>query len=314
MAIRTTAVALAQALALMLASGCGGSDSDVSEPDPGYARGGAVPVAGQGSDDVAEAAQRSFEAFTARDGQAYFNFLSQRCREEFEFAAVDAHVDGRHFRAELDGVDLTKAEVTDVQVDGGGDSAEVSLVVSGLGDAQVRESTPHRWIREGDGWYLDECDDITPAQGGLEGQGSDPDEPLELGFVADANGWLVVVTYIDLDGEALVIDLGGEPAAAGTQLATAQVNITYNGAQPTVTVGDELGFAMVSGDTVYGPEASCEVPGTDNGFYQPDVAVGPGESLGTPIVCREVATGDIGGLVMRVTHIPTGDEFWFQLG
>jgi hypothetical protein len=296
------------------AVGCGG-DEVTPEPDATSETDGSTDsrLEGEGTtDDLIVAATAQFDAFLSRDDDAYFESLSRECRDRLGFGAVVGHLDGRRFTAELDGVDLAELSVDDVMVEGGGNAATVSLVIDGPSGDQFRETLPHQWLYEDDGWRMDDCADFSESQGGLEGQGMDRSQPLPLGGVADVNGWLVSLGFIDADGEDVIVETGGTPASEGNQLFTAQVGISYNGAETSIVVGDELAFAMVNGDTVYGPESDCATTG-DNLYMDPGTEVGPGETAGNPIICREVSSDHATGLLLQVTHLPSGDVWWFAL-
>lgn len=303
-------------VALMV--GCGGSDvDDTGTTDPlldqetvDSAASGEEAVARSG--DLIQAVTAQFEALLVKDDEIYFDLLSNACRERLGFAAVAGHLDGRHFRAGLDGVDMSLLSVADVLVDGGRDTATVRLVIDGPNGDKFQETFPHQWIYQDGRWLMDDCADFSEAQGGLEGVGMDRNDPLQYGGVADVYGWLVALTFLTPDAEDLIVETGGSPASEGSQLFTAQLNVGYNGAEPSIVYGDELAYAFVHGDTVYGDEADCIEP--DNTLYvDPATEVGPGEDVGIPNVCREISTGHATGLLLRVTHIPTGGEWWFSL-
>lgn len=299
-------------LALVLA-GCG--DGGAGATDGGTD--GELPSdAGAGgsgtNEDLERTARDQFEAFLGADNETYFDLLSAACRD-LGFAAVAGHLDGRRFTAGLGGVDITALSVSDVGIDGNASTADVTLTIDGPGGDQFRETLPHRWTFEDGGWRMDDCADFQEAQGGLEGVGMDRIAPLGLGGVADVNGWLISLSFVELDAEDFVLEIGGDPAADGNQHVYAQVGITYNGAEASITVGDELAFALVSGDQVYGEDTSCDT-GDPNLFLDPTTEVGPGELVGNPLVCREIDSEHVTDLLLRVTHVPTGDEWWFDLG
>ena len=302
---------------VVLLVACGGEDGETTTM-PADSDATVTDGEGAGSgeitnrEDLVAAATTQFDSFLARDDETYFELLSATCRERLGFAAVVGHLDGRHFTAGLDGVDMTALSVSDVVIEGGGDTARVNLVIDGPSGEQFREVLPHTWLFEDGGWHMDDCADFREAQGGLEGVGTDRNEPLPLGGVADVKGWLVALTSVTSDGEDFIVETGGSPAAEGNQLFTAQISITYNGSEPSIVVGDELAVSMVNGDTVYGDEADCGT--TDHNLYlDPATSVGPGELAGNPIICREVVAEHSSGLLLRVKHIPTGGEWWFSL-
>lgn len=252
-----------------------------------------------------------FLAYISGDYQSYFNLLSKDCRERLEFAAVDGHLSGRRFRTEGAGLDLSAVGVSAVEVtDFSGSSAIVVLILSGTSET-FEESIPNAWIYEEGGWRDDGCSNITEAQGGLEGYGTDRNDPVPYGGVADINGWLMTVSWITPDDGDLVVELGGEPAAAGNQLFNVQLNPYYNGAKPSTTLGEDLAFAMANGSTVYGDEADC---GSDDpAFVDAAIQVGPGDDIGFVLLCREVAAQDADGMLLKVTDLSSGTDYWFDL-
>lgn len=306
---------LALVLATILVLGaCSGGDSGTSGDDasPGDNGTSAEPVAaGSGSEeDLVQAATEHFEAFVAKDAETWFGMLSRACRERLGFVAVDSHIDSRHFRAGLADIDVSSLTVADVSVSGGGSAADVTVSINGTTET-FRETLPSRWIFEEGGWKLDDCDDIGEAQGGLEGEGTDRNDPLGLGFVGDVNGWLVALTFVTPDDEDLVVELGGSPAAPGNQHFNVQINLSYQGAEPSLILGDELAFAMVNGETVYDDAANC---GSDDpAFVDPTAEFQPGPSGSLYFVCREVASEHATGLLLRITHVPSGGNWWWSL-
>lgn len=301
---------------LVALAGCGGGDAEGTDATGASSDLGGREASGSGgegtTEDLVAAATTQFEAFLTRDDEAYFDLLSKTCRDRLGFAAVAGHLDGRHFRAGLDGVDMTALSVADVIVDGGGSTATVRLDIDGPSGDQFRETLPHAWVYEDGGWRMDDCADFREAQGGLEGVGMDRNDPLPFGGVADINGWLVALVHIAADDEAFIVETGGSPAGDGNQLFVAGVTVSYNGGDPSIVYGEELGFAMVAGDTIYGDEVDCVGPENDL-YVDPDTTVGPGESVGRPYICREVPTDRAGEILLRVTHLATGDEWWFSL-
>jgi hypothetical protein len=293
---------------IVLLAGCGGdADGETPETEAGNSQGEEG-----GESDLVQAATEQFEALLEDEAGVYFALLSRECREELGMAAVEGNLVDRRSRASTDGVDLSALSVAEVSIEGGGSEATVSLDIAGPGGAQFRETLPHRWVFEEGGWHMDDCSDFRESQGGLAGVGMDRDDPMALGGVGDVNGWLVSLTYVDTDAEDFVVEFGGRPASEGSQYVSVQVGFNYNGAEPSITVGDELEFAMVSGETVYGGESACET--TETGVYfDPTVTLTPGESTANPSVCRQVASEDVTSLLLRVTHIPTGDQWWWRL-
>ncbi len=280
------------------------NDADDVDPAGSEANGSGTEA------DLEAAATESFDAFLRADDQTYFNLLSRSCRE-LRFAAVEGYLDGRRFLMDNAGIDLSALGIDAVELRGfDGSTAQVVISMSGAAQ-EFPEATPRRWIFQDGGWRLDECDEITPSRGGLGGVGTDRGSPLALGGVADVDGWLVSLGFVNLDSESDVLDLGGPPAPDGTQLVVAQIGLTYIGTEPLVTLGDTLAFAMVSGSTVYGDEAGCA---TDSDiFVDPEAQAGPGEALPPAWVCRAVADGDVGNVMLRVTHTPTATDYWFDL-
>jgi hypothetical protein len=294
-------------IGLTLSSCGGGSETTTTGSDQPPLEGGTG-----NTEDLEMAATRQFEAFLAGDDGTYFQLLSRSCREQFGLAAVSGHLDGRRFNANLGDVDLSALAVESANVTVTGGDTHVTLSISGEGGDQFQEVIPHRWIFEEDGWRMDDCGEFQEAQGGLAGVGMDRNDPLPYGGVADVNGWLISYIYIDRDAEALVVELGGEPAAGGKVYVVAQVGVYYDGAEPSIVVGDELEFAMLNGDVVFGEESSCET--TDHNLYMdPATSVAPGETAGNPFICREMSPDQVSGLQLRVTHKPTGDQWWFDL-
>ena len=288
---RTKILFVLTVAALFFAS-CSSAGDSPFDPTAGQEPGGADPAGsgGSGSEaDLETAATASFTAFITGDDQSYFNQLSQSCRE-LQFAAVQNHLAGRRFRIDGAGIERAALGVSAVDINTfDGSTADVTLTLSGTSELFV-ETVSRHWIFEDDGWRLDECDEITPAQGGLQGIGTDRADPLVLGSVTDIDGWLVSLTFINLDAESDVVDFGGSVAPGGARLVVAQIGLDYTGAEPLVTLGDGLAFAMASGSTVYGEEASCE---TDNDiFVDLSAQVGPGDSLAPRWVCRVVPEAD----------------------
>ena len=201
---------------LLVASACGGADPQTS--DDGFGGGDVTTTARSGGSsgtesDLEDAARDMFLAFVSGDHQAYFNYLSRECRDRLQFASVDEHLKGRKLRANQAGIDVSVLGVDEVTVfDFTGSSALVSLTLAGTTE-QFEESIANRWIHEDGGWHDDDCDNITPPRGGLEGFGTDRDNPVQYGGVADINGWLMTVSWITPDDEELVVELGGKPAA-----------------------------------------------------------------------------------------------------
>lgn len=306
---------------LIVLSACGGSDTDSpadAAPDDDNPQttttsdGDSGGEGGTGSEaDLEEAATEMFLAYTSADHQSYFDLLSKSCREHLGYSPVDNHLQGRRFRADGAGVDLSSLGVSSVEIsDFTGDSASVVLVLSGT-DETFEESVPNTWVYEEGGWHKDECSRITEAQGGLEGYGTDRDEPVPYGGVADINGWLITIPWIAPDDEVTIVELGGEPAADGSQLFNISISPYYNGAKASTTLGEDVAFAMVNGTTIYGDEAEC---GSDDpAFLDMGAQAGPGDDLGRPYMCRQVSPEHADGMLLRVTDLSSGTDYWFDL-
>lgn len=305
------------AIATLALTACGGSDSgdlDGSDPADNGSETGTDNFDGGGSGteaELAKAATDMFLAYLEADDQTYFNLLSRDCRERLEFAAVDNHLTGRRFRAEGAGINLSTLGVASVDVSAfSGNSASVILMLSGTSET-FEESIRSAWVYEDGGWHRDECANISEPQGGLEGYGANRNEPVPYGGVADINGWLITVSWIDPDSEELIVELGGEPASEGNILFNIQLNPFYNGAETATVLGEDLAFAMVNGSTVYDDAADCA--SSDPAFLDLGIEVGPGEEIGLPFLCREVAAEHAAGTLLRVTDLATGTEYWFDL-
>ena len=311
--LRAQAAAFLVAAAL-LAGACGGATPAATDgsavvdptPAPGNADTGAEAA-------LEQAARDSFTAFLGGDDQAFFDLLSRECRESLGFAAVESYLIGRRTRAErVGGIDLSQVAIADLLIsDFTGSDAEVRLELSGTSEP-FRESEMHTWIFEEGGWRLDDCSDIRLSPNDLEGQGTDRNDPLGLGAVAEIGGWFVSLSHVDQDFEAVMSPGEVEPAAEGHRLVSAQFLVGYNGAEPSVVIGEHLSFAIVSASNVYGDEVACQsnLPGL---LYDPLMEATPGEDLPRPLVCREIPISDLAGLLARVTHTPTGTDYWFDL-
>ena len=314
-------------MALTLAACSGGDDDgefspfgdavggDVSDDDEGGDESAGDASGGGGatgdSADLEAAAEAMFEAFVARDDDAWFDTLSRECRESLGFTAVRSYLDGRRFRISGAGIDLSAMSVSASTVASfDGSRGEVLLLLSGA-DAPFREEAEQTWIFEEGGWFLDECSDIEPADQ-LAGLGADRSAPAEVGFVVDADRSLVGLLDFNPDNADIVAELGGPGPVSGGTIATARVSVTYTGAEPTVRLGEILSFAFVAGDTVYGEETSCDGP--EDGFFHPDRELTRGGSGPAFFVCREIDPGDANGLLLRVESLATGDDWWFTLG
>ena len=303
---------------VIVLAACGGSNTDGStdaapaDANPEVTSASDGDGGGTGSEaDLEQAATGMFLAYLTGDDQTYYNLLSRSCRERLEFAAVDDHLTGRRFRAAGADIDLAALGVESVQItDSSGDSASVILVLSGTSET-FEESLPNDWVYEESGWHNDDCSNITEPQGGLAGYGTDRSDPVPHGGVTDINGWLFTVSYISPDDEELVVQLGGEPAAGGNQLFNIQLNPSYNGVEASTILGDDLAFAMVNGSTIYGDDADC---GSDDAaFLDMSLQVGPGDDLGFPLLCREVSAAHADAMLLRVTDLSSGTEYWFDL-
>ena len=298
---------------------CGGSDTedsggvapDDAEPQTTTASSGGNGGATGSEADLEQTATDMFSAYLSGNYQTYFNLLSQSCRERLQFAAVDNHLSGRRLRAGAAGIDFSTLGVSSVEITGfSGDSANVTLVLAGTSEI-FEESVANAWVYEEGGWHKDDCSNITEAQGGLGGYGTDRNDPIPHGGVADINGWLLALRGIVPDNEEFVVLWGGEPAADGNQLFTVGLNLGYDGANASTVLGEDLAFAMVNGSTIYGDEADC---GSDDPtFLDLNVQSGPGDDIGFPQLCREVSASDAEGMLLRVTDLSSGTEYWFDL-
>ncbi|MEZ5244125.1 MAG: hypothetical protein R2707_03445 [Acidimicrobiales bacterium] len=311
---------VAVALALLLTS-CGGDDgggdgpvgaaSGENGPDaaaPGDGGGGAVTG---DSSQLEATAEEMFEAFVAGDDDAWFDTLSAACRDRLGFGAVQSHLDGRRFRIEAGGIDLSAMSVSASTVSSfDGTQGEVLLLLSGA-DAPFVEELAQTWVLESDGWHLDECDDIEPADG-LDGFGADRSDPADVGFVIDADGLLVALRDVNLDNADIVAELGGAGPVNGGALATAQVTVDHVGAEPSIVLGERLTFSFVAGDTVYGEESDCA--GSGDGFLDPALEIERGGSSPFAYLCREIDPADGPGLLLRIESSVSGDDWWFTLG
>jgi hypothetical protein len=262
-----------------------------------------------------EAARSSFLAFLSGDDESYFNLLSRSCREEHGFAAVASYLVSRRFRAtQGGGVDLGALSVASVATsDFSGGSAQVSLAIDGTAE-QFRESQPQAWVFEDDGWHQDECADVREGQGGLSGdEGTDRSNPLEMGALADVGDWYVSLAYFTPDFESTMSEGEVEPAPEGHVLVAAQVLVGYNGAEPSVVIGEHLAFAIVSPSVVYGDAVACVSLEYDDLFNDRQMEAAPGQDLPRPLICRAVPVTELSDLLLRVTDVPSGTEYWFDL-
>ena len=312
---RSTGILLTLALVLA-ACGGDGADSDVGPETTAEVDSASQETSGGSSTgteaDLEQAAIDAFATFQAADDQAYYDTFSRECREDLGFPAIESYLDGRRFNIDLGGIDLSALSVGEVTIDGfDGSSADVSLEIQGTTE-QFREGIPTRWVHEEGAWRLADCSDVRPAANDLSAEGTDPDAALEYGFIAEVEGWLINQTWANLDDEEIVVEFGGDPAPEGSRLVTTGVGLTYIGPESSIQLNDELAFALVSGSTVYGEEASCETEeyGTAPVAAEP---IAPGASLAPAVVCRVVPEGDLEGLLLRVTHVPTGGERWFRM-
>ena len=67
---------------------------------------------------------------------------------------------------------------------------------------------------------------------------------------------------------------------------------------------------MVNGSTVYGDESDCA--SQDEFFLNLQTEVGPGGEV-WGYVCREIAAGDVTGMLLRMTDTASGTDYWFDL-
>ncbi len=300
---------------------CGGGDAD-DGGDGGESEatttvmadvGEAGGAGGSGTEaDLEAAAVAAFAAFQAGDDQTYFDTYSRRCREELGFVAVASYLDGRRFNIDFGGIDLRALRAGEVMIDGfDGSSAIVAVEIEGTTEP-FRESIPTPWVYEEGAWRLGDCSGIEPPPNDLSAEGADPGSAAERGMVADLAGWLIYQSWVTLDDEEIIVEFGGDPAPEGSSLITTGINLTYTGAESAVRLRDQLEFAFVNGQTVYGQDASCE---TDEYGTEPLAAgpIAPGDDLAPAVVCRVVPESELDGLLLRITHIPTGDERWFRM-
>lgn len=304
---RARAPLLVAAVAAFSMAACGSAPAPPTAPGTG--------ASGAGTETALEAAARdSFAAFLDGDYGTYFDLLSRQCREQHGFAAVESYLAGRRSRAvDLGGVDLSAVTVSDVTVAAfTGADAQVSLVLAGTPEPFF-ESQPRRWIFEEGGWHLADCSDIRGSQNSLGARGTDPSEPLGLGDVVDVSGWFVSLADVQPDFESVVSEGEVVPADDGNQLVSAQMLVTYNGAEPSVIIGEHLAFDMVAaGTTVFGDEAAC-VSELEGLFFDSTMEAQPGANLPRPLICREVPAEVVDSLLLRLTHTPSGEEYWFEL-
>ena len=213
---------------------------------------------------------------------------------------------------DLGGIDLRALSAGEVTIDGfDGSSASVAVDIDGT-DEPFRESIPTLWVFEEDAWRIGDCSGIEPSANDLSAEGAERGNAAELGMVTDLAGWLIYQSWVTLDDEETVVEFDGEPAPAGSALVTTNVNLTYTGPESSVQLRDQLEFAMVNGTTVFGEDASCETAeyGTEPLALAP---IGPGEDLAPAVVCRVVPEADVDGLLLRITHVPTGEQRWFRM-
>ncbi len=264
--------------------------------------------------DLESAARASFVAFLTGDDQAYFGALSSACREALGYSAVESYLSGRRFNAvNVGNIDLSQVAVGSVEITSfDGSSAQVALVVTGTSE-EFKESRRHRWAVEDGAWRLADCGGIRESPNSFEGRGTDPNDPLRLGDIVDIGAWYVSLAYVEQDYESVMGEGEVEPAGEGNQLVGAQVLVGYDGPEQSVVIGDFLAFAMVSGTTVYGDEASCVSLEFDDLFYDPTMEASPGEDLPRPLICREVPASVAGSMLLRATDVNTGTEYWFDL-
>ena len=314
---RLTLLALAAASAVVAACSSGASIPGATDGDsPTTAT---LPADGQQGGPAGEqaaleqAARDSFEAFLSGDDDAYFAALSSECRERLGHAAVESYLSGRRFNAvNVGNVDLQNVTIAGVEIsDFDGRSGDATLVLTGTSEA-FRESLPHLWTFEDGAWRLADCDEIRESQNTFEDRGTDRGAPLHVGEIADIGGWILALSHVNQDFEAVMSPGEVEPAGSGNKLVSAQLQATYNGAEPSVVIGDHLAFDLVSASGVYGSEAAF-VSDLEGLFYDPTMEATPGENLPRPLICREVPETETTTMLLRATHIPTGAEYWFDL-
>ena len=308
---------LAVAVAVLLAA-CGGGDGGGDDPagdgDPtqGETVGSQPGDTSTGTEaELVQAATDQWNAFTDHDAETWFGTLSRACRERLGFGRVGDWFNARHNRIDRAGINLSDLVLVDVIVSGGGSAADVTLEITGTAET-FREMVPNRWVHEEGGWYSDNCDDIGEGQGQLEGFGTDRNNPAGFGGVIDVNGWLIALRHIEPDGDELMIEFGATPPAPGNQLFYVEVSIDYNGAEPSIVVGDELAFALVDGDTVLDGPLACGSDDRDV-FYDPSAVYEPGGDGNFEWICHEIAPDQAAGMMLRVEHVPTGGHWWYRL-
>ncbi|MDX1510123.1 MAG: hypothetical protein R3249_02145 [Nitriliruptorales bacterium] len=304
-------VAIAAALVLT-ACGDGGDDPVGDDPTSAGTVGSQPDDTGTGTEAaLVQAATDQWNAFTDRDRETWFGTLSRACRERLGFARVGDWFNARHNRIDLAGIAMSDLVLVDVIVSGDGSAADVTLDITGTSET-FREMVPNRWVFEEGGWFMDSCADIGEGQGQLEGFGTDRNNPAGFGGVIDVNGWLIALRHIEPDGEELMIEFGADPPAAGNQLFYVEVSIDYNGAEPSIVVGDELAFALLDGDTVLDGDPACGSDDRDV-FYDPSAVYQPGGDGNFEWICQEIAPSQASSLMLRVEHLPTGGHWWYRL-
>ena len=262
--------------------------------------------------DLEDAALASFTALLSHDDQAYYASLSRICRERHAFSSVENHNAWR--RSQVLGIghtDFSEVRVASVHIeDFTGHTATVTLDIQGS-DEDFIEGQANEWFYDEEAWRLGTCPDVSPPAGGLEGQGTDRNDPLGYGFVADADGWLISLIDIDPESEGYLHEGGLEPAQDGYQLFSAGLGIYYNGPELSVVLGEDLDFAFVRGSDEYGDEISCR-----NTEYEYVVDLGavfiPGDDT-RGVICRQLPVGEATGLLLRITNTRTGTSYWFDL-
>ncbi len=233
------------------------------------------------------------------------------CREEAGWSGV--HEDRRSRRAlaaRLNEIDLEAVSVTAVIIDEfSGRSALVTLELEGAGDgASFRETRANPWVFDEGAWRWADCkDSVSPNPPFPLGSESDP---LPYGSVTIVTGWFVNVRGFEpKEDDFLKDEPGYEPPEAGSQYFRVLVDIQYNGPEVSVTLGDDLEFALVAGGRVYDAEKACGLP---EGYeIALDATVTPGDRAGGN-VCRKIESGDAGGILLRVTG-KDGTEAWLAL-
>jgi hypothetical protein len=303
-------------IAVLTIAACGGGSPATSGPDGGGGAtatpaGGGGGGGGSGTEADLEAAARAlFEAFQVDDDDAYFAGLSDACRSSAGFGTVSERNNSRHGNINRAGVDLGAISIREVTIsDFDGSSAMVQLDLSGTDGNPFLEGVPNPWVYEDGEWHWANCDPFATGGGGGGGglEGSGPDDAIAVGMVPTIAGWYVYSSYPLADADELVTGEGAAPPPPGKVYFLWQLVAQYNGPNPSETLGDDLAFRLVAGNTTYDDPNDCAGSGLelDLGFVAAPGDQAPGG------LCRAVATGDVGSLFMIVTDKAAGRDYWF---